>query len=314
MDELYSIGELARRTGLTVKAIRFYSDRGLVPPTDRTATGYRLYDVTAVAPLDLIRTLRELGLDLATIRSVLDHETELSDVAAAHAEALTVQIRTLRLRRAILTTVADRNSTPEDLTYMHRLAQLSATQRHTLITDFLNAVFDRSSSDRDSAGADGSTAEPDAFAAARVSLTPELPDQPEPEQVEAWIELAELTQDEDFRTVVRRMADDYRTVALRPGLVAGIRDQLRPALATGIAPTSPEAEPFVTAITTRYAESLDRPDTPELRRRLSTVLETANDPRWARYLHLLAITNGWEPQPALTPTYEWTIEALLHAG
>jgi DNA-binding transcriptional MerR regulator len=300
MDELYSIGELARRTGLTVKAIRFYSDRGLVPPTDRSAAGYRRYDLAAVARLDLIRTLRELGLDLATIRSILDHETALSDVAAAHAEALTVQIRTLRLRRAILTTVAERNSTPEELNLMHRLAQLSTTQRQTLITTFLDTVFTPTG---DSDGFDG-------FAAARRSLTPELPDHPEPEQVEAWVELAELTQDPDFRTVVRRMVDDYRTVALRPDLVAGIRDQVGPALDTGIAPHSPEAEPFVTAITTRYAEAVGQPDGPDLRRRLSTVLETANDPRWARYLHLLAITNGWEPQPPLTPTYDWTIQAL----
>jgi DNA-binding transcriptional MerR regulator len=296
MDELYSIGELARRTGLTVKAIRFYSDRGLVPPTDRSPAGYRRYDLAAVTRLDLIRTLRELGLDLATIRRILDRETALSDVAAAHAEALTVQIRTLQLRRAILTTVADRNSTPEDLNLMHRLSQLSTTQRHTLITNFLDSVLD----DSDFEG----------FAAVRQSLTPELPDHPEPEQVEAWIELAELTQDADFRAVVRRMADDFRTVALRPDLVAGIHAQVRPALAAGVAPDSPEAEPFVTAITTRYAEAVGHPDSPALRRRLTAVLETANDPRWARYLHLLAITNDWEPQPPLTPTYTWTIQAL----
>jgi hypothetical protein len=35
-DTLYSIGELSRRTGLTVKAIRYYSDQGIVPPTDRS--------------------------------------------------------------------------------------------------------------------------------------------------------------------------------------------------------------------------------------------------------------------------------------
>jgi DNA-binding transcriptional MerR regulator len=61
---LYSIGDLARRTGLTVKAIRFYSDCGIVPPTDRSAAGYRLYAIDTVARLDLVRTLRELGLDL----------------------------------------------------------------------------------------------------------------------------------------------------------------------------------------------------------------------------------------------------------
>lgn len=64
-DTLYSIGDLARRTGLTVKTIRFYSDSGIVPPTDRSPAGYRLYDIDALARLDLVRTLRDLGLDLA---------------------------------------------------------------------------------------------------------------------------------------------------------------------------------------------------------------------------------------------------------
>ncbi|MFD8526668.1 MerR family transcriptional regulator [Streptosporangium canum] len=82
-DTLYSIGDLARRTGLTVKAIRFYSDRGIVPPTDRSPAGYRLYGIDAVARLDLVRTLRDLGLDLPTIRRVVDREISLPEVASA---------------------------------------------------------------------------------------------------------------------------------------------------------------------------------------------------------------------------------------
>src|SRR5512147_524320 len=109
-DTLYSIGELARRTGLTVKTIRFYSDRGIVAPTDRSPAGYRLYSIDAVARLDLVRTLRELGLDLPKIRKVVDRELSLPEVAAAHAEALAVQIGVLRLRRAVLMAVAERGS------------------------------------------------------------------------------------------------------------------------------------------------------------------------------------------------------------
>ncbi|WP_141713158.1 MerR family transcriptional regulator, partial [Streptomyces sparsogenes] len=73
-DTLYTIGALARRTGLTVRTIRFYSDTGIVPSTDRSPAGYRLYDLRAIARLDLVRTLRDLGLDLAVIRQVLDRE------------------------------------------------------------------------------------------------------------------------------------------------------------------------------------------------------------------------------------------------
>jgi hypothetical protein len=44
-DLRLTIGQLARRTGLSVKTIRWYSDQGLVPPAGRTASGYRLFGV-----------------------------------------------------------------------------------------------------------------------------------------------------------------------------------------------------------------------------------------------------------------------------
>src|SRR5688500_3674562 len=104
-DTLYTIGELARRTGVPVRTIRFYSAAGVVPPAGRTEAGYRLYDLNAMARLDLVRTLRELGIDLTTIQRVLSREITVPEVAAAHAEAVDVQIRTLRLRRAVLRAV-----------------------------------------------------------------------------------------------------------------------------------------------------------------------------------------------------------------
>ncbi|WP_256670364.1 MerR family transcriptional regulator [Nocardia cyriacigeorgica] len=66
-DMLFTIGALAERTGLTVKTIRFYSDKGIVPPTAHSPTGYRLYDADAAARLELVRTLRELGIGLPTV-------------------------------------------------------------------------------------------------------------------------------------------------------------------------------------------------------------------------------------------------------
>ncbi|MER6945305.1 MerR family transcriptional regulator [Nonomuraea sp. NPDC000554] len=301
-DTLYSIGDLARRTGLTVKAIRFYSDRGIVPPTGRSPSGYRLYDIDAVARLDLVRTLRDLGLDLPTIRKVLDREISLAEVASAHADALAVQIRTLRLRRAVLTAVARRGSTPEETDLMHQLAKLSEDERRRLIGGFLDTAFG------------GLDAIPEG-AAVRQSMTPELPDNPEAEQVEAWVELAELSQDADFRAGMRRMAEQHAadradTTRLRRDPVAAVRDQVRPALAAGVDPASPQAEPVVAAVTAQYAHALGRPDDADLRRRLLTRLETVNDPRRERYLHLLAVINGWRAPESLTPVLDWTIHAL----
>ncbi|MFJ2937873.1 MerR family transcriptional regulator [Streptomyces sp. NPDC087219] len=253
-DTLYSIGELARRTGLTVKTIRFYSDRAIVAPTDRSPAGYRLYNIDAVARLHLVRTLLELGLDLPTIRKVVDRELSLPEVAAAHAEALTVQIRVLRLRRAVLTAVAERGSTPEETELMHQLARLSEDERSRLTGDFLDAVF---------GGLDAAPT----FAGVMRSMTPELPRNPKTEQVQAWVELAEMSLDPGFRAVVRRMAEDQAAEQARSGvtvprrdITAAVRDQAGPALAAGIDPASPQADPIVAQFTAYYAHPLGRPD------------------------------------------------------
>ncbi len=190
---LYSIGELSRRTGLSVRTIRFYSDSGVVAPTDRSPAGYRLYDLDALLRLELVRTLRELGIDLATVQRVLRSELTVAEVAAAHADAVDVQIRMLRLRRSVLRVVAGSGSSPEETKLMHRLTQLSGEERRRLIDDFLDGTF-------------GTTGADPAVVAMMRAATPDLPDDPSTEQVAAWVELAEMVGDEDFRARMRRTA------------------------------------------------------------------------------------------------------------
>jgi DNA-binding transcriptional MerR regulator len=55
---LLTTGEPARRTGLTVKTVRFYADQGIVSPADRNPAGHRRYDADAVARPVLVRALR----------------------------------------------------------------------------------------------------------------------------------------------------------------------------------------------------------------------------------------------------------------
>lgn len=211
-DALYSIGELSRRTGLTVKTIRFYSDQGIVPPAGRSPAGYRLYGADALARLGLVRTLRDLGLDLATVRTVLDQEASVAEVAAAHADALDVQIRTLRLRRAVLRAVAGGGPTTMEMDLMHRLATLSRAEQHRLVRGFIDAAFP------------GPHSNPE-FVTLMRSVMPELPDDPTPEQVEAWAELAGLCQDEDFRAAIRRTAEEQAQEPAPEG-VGALHDEL----------------------------------------------------------------------------------------
>ncbi|SED80992.1 DNA-binding transcriptional regulator, MerR family [Amycolatopsis tolypomycina] len=276
----YSIGELAHRTGLTVKAVRFYSDRGLVPPSGRNTAGQRRYDDAALARLDVIRVLRDLGIDLATIRRVIDGETTVAEVAAEHCAAVAAQIGVLQRRSAVLNAVANRGSRPEEAGLAHQRALLSEVERQCLIGDFLaDALGDR----------------PELAGIART-LTPDLPADPSPEQAEAWIELAALMRDPEFRANLRRLADGLEA-GLRRDLTAEVRDAVTPAVAAGIVPKSPAAKAIV--------DGLGR-DPGELREWLRAV----NDPRRERYLELLGVINGWAAPESLAPTFDWLAEAM----
>ncbi len=294
---LLSIGELASRTGLPVRTIRFYSDSGVVPPAERTEAGYRLYGPDALARLGLVRTLRDLGLDLATIRRVLEREVSLTDVAAAHAAALDAQIRVLRVQKAVLQAVAHRGSDQQELEKMHRLAQLSDAERKRIVADFLDQTF---------AGLDLDPG----FVARMRSAAPELPDDPAPEQVDAWIELAELVQDDGFRASIRRMSEQHS--ALREDASAGpdmraaaavVAEQAGAALADGVAPDSAEAAKVVERVLPAFGEDVDRTQ-------LAERVAAGTDARAERYWQLLAIVNGWPPVPTTVPVWEWFIAAL----
>ncbi|GII52184.1 MerR family transcriptional regulator [Planotetraspora thailandica] len=309
-DTILTIGDLARRTGLTVKAIRFYSDSGLVPPIGRSPGGYRLYDLGSLARLELVRTLRELGIDLPTVRRVLEREVSMSEVAAAHAEAVDVQIRILRLRRAVLRAVAERGSDPQEMKKMHKLAKLSAEERRRLIREFVDEAFG------------GLDANPD-FVAMMRSAMPELPDDPTAEQVDAWVELAELVQDADFRASVRRMAEQQAadraygdTSGLHHELTEATIAAVGQAIEAGIDPASPEAVPIVDGLAVRYAQTFGRTgdDEEELRRWLLTRMEAGGDPRAERYWQLLAVINGWPVSPTLAPVFSWFTRALRATG
>src|SRR4051812_27526351 len=66
------VGELARRTGLTVRTLHHYDAIGLVRPSRHTAAGYRVYTAADVARLQQVLSLRQLGFSLEEIRECLD--------------------------------------------------------------------------------------------------------------------------------------------------------------------------------------------------------------------------------------------------
>jgi hypothetical protein len=82
-----------------------------------------------------------VGVPLDTIRSVLAAQTSLTQVTEAHLQQLDLQIRTLRLRRAVLRAVAKTESTAQEAVCMHTLVTMSEPERQGLIDDFLDDAF-----------------------------------------------------------------------------------------------------------------------------------------------------------------------------
>lgn len=72
MTDNMRIGTLARRSGFSPPAIRFYEAEGLLSPAQRTPAGYRLYSEEAVERLEFIRRAKVLDLSLVEIKSLID--------------------------------------------------------------------------------------------------------------------------------------------------------------------------------------------------------------------------------------------------
>jgi DNA-binding transcriptional MerR regulator len=295
------IGELAERAGLSVKTVRYYSDLGLVPESSRTHAGHRRYDAESAVRLDLVRTLRELGLDLATIRRVLDQETDLGGVAARHASAIDAQIRVLRVRRAVLRALARSNPSPQEVDRVNRIARATAEERRRIISEFLDSIFE------------GVPVNPELEARMR-SATPELPDEPSDEQIEAWLELSELVSDPEFRSLLRGMSNAHGGEATDPAVGAQthelVSEQAGAAVAAGVDPASPEATPILDRLVTAMAEASGRASDAAYRREVLAQLEVSTDPRPERYWQLMAVINGWPQFAPQTPNYVWLRDAL----
>jgi DNA-binding transcriptional MerR regulator len=289
---LLTITELARRSGISSRTIRFWSDEGLIPVARRSPARYRLYDSQALSRLDLVRTLRELGIGLSAITAILKRQQSLSQVAATHVAALDARIRDLRVQRALLRAVVRRGSTPEETRLMQKLVQTSAAERQRLIDQFVSRAFDGTAQDAPGAS----------IAHAMRSLPPELPDDPNDAQLEAWIELAELLADAAFAARVREMAVAGAAALHQPIDIAAIREHAGAALAAGLPPEAAVAE----AVLERIVPSSAQAERVELRRQL----ETFNDVRVERYWQLMAALHGRPAFPAVAPGCAWTIAAL----
>lgn len=80
----FTVGELSRLTGVTVRALHHYDEIGLVRPSHRSAAGYRLYDERDVLRLQQVLVFRELGVALDEIGAAIDAATDRAALLRKH--------------------------------------------------------------------------------------------------------------------------------------------------------------------------------------------------------------------------------------
>lgn len=109
-----NIGDAAKASGVSAKMIRYYEQTGLIPPADRTASGYRDYSDKDVHVLRFIRRSRDLGFSVAEITELLalwqDRSRQSADVKAlarSHITTLRQKIENLQQMADTLQTLAD---------------------------------------------------------------------------------------------------------------------------------------------------------------------------------------------------------------
>ena len=130
---MLTISQLAAYAGVTVRAVRHYHAKGLLPEPERDHSGYRRYDAAAVVELIRIRTLADAGVPLARVRELL--AADVDEFAAAVEDIdrrLRAEIRERQYHRERIAQLAAGDSLalpPEAVAYLDRLRQLDLPKR-----------------------------------------------------------------------------------------------------------------------------------------------------------------------------------------
>jgi MerR family copper efflux transcriptional regulator len=92
------IGDVAERTGLSLRTIRWYEEVGLVPPSARTSGGFRLYTDADIERLELVKRMKPLDFTLEEMRDLLTTVDRLDDPGTPAADRATLRERLVMYR------------------------------------------------------------------------------------------------------------------------------------------------------------------------------------------------------------------------
>jgi DNA-binding transcriptional MerR regulator len=300
-DGMWSIGELAERAGVTVKTVRFYSDRGLLPEAARSGGGHRRYGPEALDRLRLIRSLRALDLPVPAVGRVVDREDAiedaLEDAIAGRLQQVGSQLTALRWREAALHAVRD-GTAGERAERLRLVGAMTTPPSTDALARFWRRVL------------------PVRLPARLLSTileqtVPQPPADPTPAQVLTYARLHALV------TEARRVPHVTRPEFGAPGgecrpavLYEGLGEAFTLAAGDVRAQAPPRQGEALDCFVAAYAAFRGARDTPAFRRGLSGLLAQIADPLLDGYWRLVAELPGAPAEPTLGATDDWLRAAL----
>ena len=130
---MLTISQLASYAGVTVRAVRHYHAKGLLPEPERDHSGYRRYDAAAVVELVKIRTLADAGVPLSRVRQLLAADAAEFEVAVEDIDRrLRAEIRERQRHRERIAQLAAGDSLalpPEAVAYLDRMREFGFHER-----------------------------------------------------------------------------------------------------------------------------------------------------------------------------------------
>lgn len=290
-ENLLTIGEVSRMTGVPVKTIRYYADIGLLPPARISESRYRLYAADEVWRLELIRTFRHLGFGIEAIRGVLSGKVSTTEAIAWQREALAARVRHLERIGAILAhaeaKVGDDGHSLEHLHDIGEALAVEAEERNVFLAEKLRLAI-------------MSDETPDDWREEFLrTVNLRMPEELGPTQAAAWVEIVLLVKDPEFAAENRKHTADFWETLNGRGIEArwwhermtDIGNRARTAIEQDRTPRSPEVQEIVADWVSLFAHAMGEPPTPEFERRFAEMvpdwIESVED-KTRRFWDLLA--------------------------
>ncbi|HEX4202646.1 MAG TPA: MerR family transcriptional regulator [Ktedonobacteraceae bacterium] len=307
-EKFYTIGAVAKLTGVPIKTIRYYTDINLLPATHRTQARFRLYSTEAIWQLQLIRVLRQLAFSLEEIRAIIGGNLSVSTAIDWQLDAVAHQIHQLQRVQEVLQQAKETRHQPEQsIQTLYELGLAlseNVAERSHFVTEKLHALVEQANL-------------PEEWRHHLLDhFTWQSPATFTTKQIAAWTEVVHILNDPAFTEEALHLNSPTLHQSTSQMNIAEYNQQalilIQQAQSAALKGEPLESESVQTLLRNwirLIAASTQQAMTPAFLHELSVQLSTSSSERMQRFWTLMALLSGREAPPSYKEGFD-----LLAAG